>query len=114
MPSLPRPSHFLDALLRGVVALVGAAMLLGEYGGCLTPSPTHDPVYPSEMNTPEGIAAACERAAERLHALHCKQDRPGFAAFCQDVADAGVPIRAVCLSEIGSCDDVDACRRKPQ
>lgn len=53
----------------------------------------------------------CQKAAEKLAELHCKESRPDFVDFCLSSLDAGVPLRPVCLSMITDCKEVDSvCR----
>jgi hypothetical protein len=83
--------------------------------GCEPPTkPVTPERWQDEAETPEELAAspdACHRAGVHLHDLGCSSWRPDWDSFCHAMVDAKVPICAVKLSRVKSCDEADeVCR----
>lgn len=100
-----------DAVIRSLVLLA----IVGLVAGC--PGPKSPVDYEDAPPTPEEAAqtkkgkTACQLAAERLKALHCKESADDFAQRCQELTDAKIPLCPLKLSRIKTCDEIEAvCR----
>lgn len=85
--------------------------------GCSGTQHAKCPDRNDDLETPDEAAMtakgkdACERAADRLKKLECKESRPDFAEACREWTKKGQPICPTKLARIKSCDEVDTiCR----
>jgi len=92
---------FFVAALAGTMGLQGCPPAKGPVDY------TDDP----ETSVEAKQGTACQRAAARLKKLECKDSAPDFAEQCQKLVDNKLPVCAVKLSRIKSCDEVETiCR----
>lgn len=97
---------------RSLVSWLGLLVVLSTLG-CPPPAPPKNPVYDDEKETPVEAkqGTACQRAADRLAKLHCKESAPDFAQRCQELVDAKQPICPTRIARIKSCEEIETiCR----
>lgn len=90
--------------LRVVTAL---ALLLV---GCPKPCPSCGVSHPEEPTDAAAAVAPCTAAGARMTALGCREARADYVDWCTYEIGHGVPLRPVCVSQVPSCAEVDACR----
>jgi len=91
------------------VRAVATLAILFTYGCGPASNPKHPSSPDPDIDAPaDQKLVVCTKASDRLEALHCKEARKDFPKFCVDMLNDNIPIKPSCLSQINSCDDINA------
>ena len=66
--------------------------------------------HPEEPTDADTARAPCAAAGARMDALHCKEARADYVAWCTYTIGHGIHLRPACVSKVETCKEVDSCR----